>query len=96
MILFSGGEGQLKSKKSSKVQTFFLSGMTCRGKSAIAALTMTVANLTTKSVVTATQRSTHRVMRSTAGHTRYRLHTYHQPSQTIAQQYFTTYLTASL
>jgi len=61
--------------KTAEIKTFFFSGRICRGRSVTMALMMTVANLTTKSVVTATHSSTHRDIRSTTGHIRYRLYT---------------------
>ena len=61
-----------------EIQTFFLNGRICRGNRAMTALVITVANLTTKSVVTVTQRSTQTVIVSTAGHIRYRLYTHAQ------------------
>jgi len=71
-----------------KAQTFFLSGRICRGNRATTAFVITVANLTTKSVVRATQRSTQSVMRSTMGHIRYRLHT-HTHTHTHDHKYAT-------
>jgi len=66
---------QRKKQEQSGSTTFFFSGSTGRGRSASTALVITVANLTTKSVVTVTHSSTQRDMRSTAGYIRYRLYT---------------------